>query len=69
MSGYEATAIGLTRVSDVIGPQGISLAEKTVNNFITKALRLYEREAPTSYPQNKLCHFTVNGRVLLNIVV
>ena len=25
---------------------GISLAEKTVNNFIKKALRLYEQEPP-----------------------
>ena len=47
----EKTLIGrLERGFDFLGyrfePQGLTLAKKTITNFITKALRLYEQEPP-----------------------
>ena len=33
-------------------PEGLTLAKKTITNFITKALRLYEQKPPPSKPPN-----------------
>ena len=47
----EKTVIGrIERGFDFLGyrfkPDGLSLAKKTITNFVTKALRLYEQESP-----------------------
>ena len=40
--------LGLTRVGNFFGSQGIALAEKTVNNFINQNLRFHEQEPALS---------------------